>query len=572
MSSTIYIFWPFLFLHISAQGWSIFGAQTNGPAQEGSLRLVGSDRSSAGRVEVYHDGQWGTVCDDNWGMAQAQVVCRQLGFPKAINVTVGASNGEGTGPIWLDDVICTGAESTLSSCRFKGWAVTDCSHKEDAGVVCESVKSMDSGSKSTLDHSLSLSEDLGSLFDRGHNCDFNILVRDPSDEQTKEQTICAHQAILSLYPQLNITRTSKNLSVEISQTCHSYVYEFIRYLYTRKIEVTLSSAQCLHQLSHIYQVKQLLEDVGKVFILLLPQDPTFNTQVSLYEYGVRTEDLALQENTLQYLSWNFEFLVSAPVWKTLSVHMMEALLSRSDLVVQDEALVLGALEDWLKERTDIAPERKVALLQQIRFPMIPVEKLYDIQFSSDMYKSNEAFYSSAFMKAFQFNTLPFSKIRKHFQDTEIYLPRIYTGEPWSVVINYTAPQYDFRYVHYGSYYTSDRSASFITPVHNSVIFKQQTIQWQAQVLLHSGECSSQGLTCTSFPVARLFPYVNLDSYESTVRFSNKVVLMCKTENIVFHVQDFKSLKAEIPSNSSMSLPNPCPDNNLFIFVVSPEYI
>ncbi|XP_017567473.1 galectin-3-binding protein A [Pygocentrus nattereri] len=563
--------WPLLLLHVSAQGWSLFDIQRKGPPQEGGLRLVGSDLPYAGRVELYHDGQWGTVCDDNWEIAQALVVCRQLGFPGAVSATAGGANGEGSGPIWLDDVSCTGSESSLSTCHFKGWGVTDCSHKEDAGVVCESGQSVDSGRTFSLDHSLGLSEKLGSLFDSGDNCDFSILISDPSDEQVATQTICAHRAILSLYPQLNITST--NLSVEIGQTCHPFISRFIRYLYTRKIDITLSSAQCLHQLSYMFELKQLKEEVGRVFTMLLPQDKTFHTQVSLYEYGVRTMDLLLQENVLQYLSWNFEFLIISPVWKTISEDIMEALLSRSDLVVKDEAFVFEALQAWLKERKDtISLEKKADLLKQIRFPMIPVEKLYDFQFSSDIYHSNEAFYSSAFLKAFQFNTLPFSKIWEHFNNTEGYLPRIYTADPWGVVLNYTSTGYDYRFQYhsYGSY--SERMRSFTTPVHNSVIFKEQRVNWQAQIFLYSGECSNQGLTCNSLPLARLYNYDGRYTSSSIVRFSNRLILTCKTENTVFHVQDFKTGMAAIPTNSSMSLPCPCPDNYSFTFVVRPEYI
>ena len=92
-----------------------------------------------GRVEVYYSGSWGTVCDDGWSLNDAAVVCRELGFPGAISSSCCAAFGQGTGRIWLDDVRCTGRETTLSSCSHRGWGrLFSCSHSEDAGVYCQS--------------------------------------------------------------------------------------------------------------------------------------------------------------------------------------------------------------------------------------------------------------------------------------------------------------------------------------------------------------------------------------------------------------------------------------------------
>ena len=46
----------------------------------GDIRLVGGTNSLEGRVEVCSSNQWGTVCDDSWGVTDANVACRQLGF------------------------------------------------------------------------------------------------------------------------------------------------------------------------------------------------------------------------------------------------------------------------------------------------------------------------------------------------------------------------------------------------------------------------------------------------------------------------------------------------------------
>ena len=87
-------------------------------------------------MEVYHNGEWGTVCGNGWDLDDAQVVCIELGFGGAIAARHNAYYGEGSGQIGLNDVNCTGTEGTIKNCLHSGWGIKDCTHSEDAGVRC----------------------------------------------------------------------------------------------------------------------------------------------------------------------------------------------------------------------------------------------------------------------------------------------------------------------------------------------------------------------------------------------------------------------------------------------------
>ena len=107
--------------------------------EDGDIRLVDGVIPNEGRVEICFNNLWGTICDDSWGFAEAQVVCRQLNYTTHIQDSVALTDaffGSGLTAIHLDELECNGTERRLADCQHSGVGNHNCFHSEDAGVIC----------------------------------------------------------------------------------------------------------------------------------------------------------------------------------------------------------------------------------------------------------------------------------------------------------------------------------------------------------------------------------------------------------------------------------------------------
>jgi len=103
------------------------------------VRLAACDEDSCCRVEILHEGVWGTICDDTDSDDDAHhvvagVICAQAGCKGEAEFKY--RFGGGSGPTWLDDVQCSGSEFDVGDCEHRPWGEENCGHSEDMGVCC----------------------------------------------------------------------------------------------------------------------------------------------------------------------------------------------------------------------------------------------------------------------------------------------------------------------------------------------------------------------------------------------------------------------------------------------------
>ena len=102
------------------------------------VRLVGTNVSHVGQVEIQYKGTWGAVCHVNWDINDAHVICRMLGYKAAVNRII-YIEGETTTKKLMDQVGCSGKEKSIAECSHYGWwnVWSGCSYDDLAGVVCQ---------------------------------------------------------------------------------------------------------------------------------------------------------------------------------------------------------------------------------------------------------------------------------------------------------------------------------------------------------------------------------------------------------------------------------------------------
>lgn len=329
--------------------------------------------------------------------------------------------------------------------------------------------------------------------------------------------------------------------------------------------------KCLHKLASAYGAERLQGYCAHLFAMLIPQDLSFQTALDLHAYALATQDPRLEAICLQFLAWNFEALTGATAWPSVTPTLLQALLSRSDLAVSSELVLLKAVEAWSWEELATHKEME-GLVGAVRFPMILPEDLFQLQFNLSLYRSHRALFQEKILQALEFHTVPAQLLARHgavnFTE-DAYQPRLYTAPTWSASVTR-----DYRA---SSYYWYDPRQSFQTPAHPSFLFQAKLVSWTLAYLSSVQSCWNSGFSCSSdeLPILGL----SKSGYsDSTLGYENKALMICGGR-FVAHVATFRGPKAIIPSaletNGSRSASFfPCPAGSFGSFraVIRPFYL
>lgn len=126
----------------NVDNWTFFSLITTVRLIPHNSSAVSARIPTEGRVEIFLNGIWGTICDDWFDIKDAHVICKMLKFPRALAAVNRGMFGEGTDQIWFDDLHCHGNESSIFRCRHSGVGIHNCHHYEDVGVICQDNASL----------------------------------------------------------------------------------------------------------------------------------------------------------------------------------------------------------------------------------------------------------------------------------------------------------------------------------------------------------------------------------------------------------------------------------------------
>ncbi|RXN02156.1 BTB/POZ domain-containing protein 17 [Acipenser ruthenus] len=336
-------------------------------------------------------------------------------------------------------------------------------------IKTQKLEALPEGSGALINHSLMLVQRLEALLAHGNGSDVALRVQTLHSDEVK--VFQAHSLVLSLQSEvfegLLQHRNASGLILRETADCAAVFDKFIRYLYCGEITVLLEQAIPLHKLASKYRVSTLQEGLSHYMTQHLASDSPQGHVVSWYDYAMRIGDVGLRDSCLQYLSWNVSSVFQSGEWGAVSDDLLLSLLQRSDLILQSELELFGALESWIGRNQPGGTTIERAL-RSVRYTMIPPGQLFRLQKESPvLLKYHESVRDLLFM-AFQFHSASPLQFAKYFDvNCSLFTPRNYLSPAWGSPWLINNPTRD------------DRSTSFQTQLGPSSHDSAKKVTWNA---------------------------------------------------------------------------------------------
>ncbi|XP_072358963.1 BTB/POZ domain-containing protein 17-like [Scyliorhinus torazame] len=284
------------------------------------------------------------------------------------------------------------------------------------------------GPLTILDQQTSFVNALSALFNKEDFSDIKLIVN-------KKLTLNTHKFILVVRSDvfrtlLDTERWSdvKDQTVHLTEEeeCLYHFQHFLRYLYNGSVTLSTVNVLPLH-LSEEYNVQELRDSCQQLLLANVAALGSSNCAITWQRYAKLIGLTQLEEKCFRFIAWNIGTIIKSPDWLLMEPHQLSALFQRSDLVVEDEVL-FQALVSWLS----LHPAHTEEMLHHIRYPMLPPEKLYDLQARGSLPEAISSYLLQERLLVYQVHLLPTDAISQHHDITTIpFTMRLYTSESFS---------------------------------------------------------------------------------------------------------------------------------------------
>ncbi|XP_067837627.1 BTB/POZ domain-containing protein 17-like [Heptranchias perlo] len=215
------------------------------------------------------------------------------------------------------------------------------------------------GPSETLDHQSKVIGTLSALFNNEYLSDIQLMVNETPTLKAHSFILAAHSDVFKALLDTERWPDAKDRVIHLTEAEDSlpYLEDFLRYLYSGSVTLSTTSVLPLHVLSEKYNVQELRQSCQRLMLANVGAPGSSNRAITWQRYARLMGLGQLEEECLRFIAWNIGTVIQSPDWTPMEAHQLSALLQRSDVVVDDEAVLLRALLAWLSRRPDRAGGR-----------------------------------------------------------------------------------------------------------------------------------------------------------------------------------------------------------------------